>query len=87
MSSSLEDPRERAETLQGDHRNMTKFSSLDDPNYIKVAGELKRIINLLRNGPIMTQEMMPDTQTANAPSEPKEFSRQEEGMARSLTKH
>jgi hypothetical protein len=46
MSSSLDDPRERAETLQGDHRGMTKFAGPQDANYIKVAGEIMRVIAL-----------------------------------------
>lgn len=46
ISSSLDDPRERAETLQGDHRSMTKFTGSHDSNYIKVAGEIVRVINL-----------------------------------------
>ncbi|KAK3984172.1 hypothetical protein QBC44DRAFT_375483 [Cladorrhinum sp. PSN332] len=46
MSSSLDDPRERAETIQADHRNMTKYWGRDDPNYLKVSGELQRIIDL-----------------------------------------
>src|SRR5690606_2426898 len=36
ISSSLDDPREHAETLQADHRNMTKFWGREDPNYVKL---------------------------------------------------
>jgi hypothetical protein len=52
VSSSLDDPRERAETLQGDHRGMTKFAGPQDANYIKVAGEIMRVLTLEpQNGP------------------------------------
>ena len=39
-SSSLDDPRERAEHLDANHMSMTKFSGRDDPGYRKVGGEL-----------------------------------------------
>ncbi|KAK4649956.1 hypothetical protein QC762_703660 [Podospora pseudocomata] len=44
-SSLLDDPREHAEVIHADHRNMTKFSGRDDPNYLKVLGEIQRGIN------------------------------------------
>ena len=50
ISSSLDDPREHAETIQSDHRNMAKFRGRDDPNYAKMRGELKRIMSLLSDG-------------------------------------
>ncbi|KAI1299607.1 hypothetical protein F5Y03DRAFT_249326 [Xylaria venustula] len=40
ISSCLGDSRERAETLDGDHRSMCRFKGLEDRNYIKVAAEL-----------------------------------------------
>ncbi|KAK4074996.1 uncharacterized protein Triagg1_4660 [Trichoderma aggressivum f. europaeum] len=43
FSSCLGDPRERAETLHGDHREICRFDSADCPNYKKVSGEIKRI--------------------------------------------
>ncbi|KAK5661230.1 hypothetical protein OQA88_11123 [Cercophora sp. LCS_1] len=39
-SSLLGDERERAETIQANHREMCRFSGPDDPNYTKVSGEL-----------------------------------------------
>ncbi|OTA58834.1 hypothetical protein K449DRAFT_373278, partial [Hypoxylon sp. EC38] len=47
VSSSLDDPRERAESLQANHTAMTRFSGSDDANYIKVGGELRRIVNMI----------------------------------------
>ncbi|KAH7316958.1 hypothetical protein B0I35DRAFT_451752 [Stachybotrys elegans] len=44
-SSSIGDHRERAETLQGNHKEICRFSSHDDPNYRKVAGEIRTIYN------------------------------------------
>ncbi|KAK8073988.1 hypothetical protein PG994_004887 [Apiospora phragmitis] len=46
-SSSLDDPRERAETIQANHRDMARFRGADDPNYVKVGGELKTIVKSL----------------------------------------
>ncbi|KAF4345552.1 hypothetical protein FBEOM_502 [Fusarium beomiforme] len=40
-SSLIGDPREHAETLQANHKQMSRFSSAHDPNYVKVAGEIK----------------------------------------------
>ncbi|SPJ72661.1 uncharacterized protein FTOL_02390 [Fusarium torulosum] len=42
-SSLIGDPREHAETLQANHMEMCRFSSASDPNYMKVAGEIKDI--------------------------------------------
>ncbi|KAL6835384.1 hypothetical protein V8C40DRAFT_234261, partial [Trichoderma camerunense] len=40
-SSLIGDSRERAETLQANHMEMCRYSGKDDPNYHKVAGELR----------------------------------------------
>ncbi|KAF5533272.1 integral membrane protein PTH11 [Fusarium phyllophilum] len=40
-SSLIGDPREHAETLQANHKQMSRFGSAQDPNFIKVAGEIK----------------------------------------------
>ncbi|KAF5983489.1 RGT2-Sensor of high external glucose concentration [Fusarium coicis] len=40
-SSLIGDPREHAETLQANHKQMSRFASAQDPNFIKVAGEIK----------------------------------------------
>ncbi|KAI8713771.1 hypothetical protein NCS52_01222600 [Fusarium sp. LHS14.1] len=40
-SSLIGDQRERAETLQANHMKMCRFSGRDDPNFVKVVGELQ----------------------------------------------
>ncbi|KAF5698546.1 hypothetical protein FGLOB1_11970 [Fusarium globosum] len=40
-SSLLGNHREHAETLQADHLEMCRYSGKDDPNYLKVAGEIR----------------------------------------------
>ncbi|KAK4460162.1 hypothetical protein QBC42DRAFT_230113 [Cladorrhinum samala] len=42
-SSLIGDHRERAETLQANHMDMCRFGGASDPNYRKVAGELRSI--------------------------------------------
>ena len=42
-SSIFGDPRERAESLQANHMDMCRFTGIEDPNYRKVAGELRQI--------------------------------------------
>jgi Cdc6-like AAA superfamily ATPase len=42
-SSLIGDPKEHAETLQASHMEMCRFSSASDPNYLKVAGEIKDV--------------------------------------------
>jgi hypothetical protein len=42
-SSLLGDAREHAETLQANHMDMCRFSGFQDPNFIKVGGEISRI--------------------------------------------
>ncbi|KAK7961900.1 uncharacterized protein PG986_002725, partial [Apiospora aurea] len=39
-SSKLDDPLEEAETLQGNHRDIVRFISAHEPNYVAVIGEL-----------------------------------------------
>lgn len=39
-SSLIGDSREHAETLQANHMEMSRFSSSQDPNFVKVAGEI-----------------------------------------------
>ncbi|KAF4448946.1 hypothetical protein F53441_7715 [Fusarium austroafricanum] len=48
-SSLIGDPREQAETLQANHLQMCRFSRAQDPNYIKVAGELRRFYIAIQN--------------------------------------
>jgi len=68
-SSLLGDQRERAETIQANHMDMCRFTGFDDPNYLKVAGELRSIhvslveLNALRvhrDGLIQRKEPLPD---------------------------
>lgn len=48
-SSLLGDHRERAESLQANHMEMCRFTGADDPNYRKVAGELRSVYRSLEN--------------------------------------
>jgi hypothetical protein len=47
-SSSLDDPREHAETIQANHMNMVRFKSANDPGYEKVSGELRRLVQAIQ---------------------------------------
>ncbi|KAH6869158.1 hypothetical protein B0T10DRAFT_384294, partial [Thelonectria olida] len=42
-SSMIGDRRERAETINANHMEMCRFTGVDDPNYHRVAGELRSI--------------------------------------------
>jgi ankyrin repeat protein len=42
-SSCIGDPRERAETIQANHMDMCRFKGPDDPNYLKLSGEVGSI--------------------------------------------
>ncbi|KAF2635430.1 hypothetical protein P280DRAFT_484655 [Massarina eburnea CBS 473.64] len=46
-SSSLDDAREHAESINANHMDMVRFDSAANPGYQKVAGELRIIINQL----------------------------------------
>jgi len=46
-SSSLDDPREHAETIPANHMDMARFSGDDDPGFRKVGGELRRLVQQL----------------------------------------
>jgi ankyrin repeat protein len=50
-SSSFWDARERCEQLQADHRGMVQYRGVGDPNYKKVAAELKAVLTSLIKGP------------------------------------
>ena len=47
-SSSLDDPRERAEHIDANHMTMTKFSGRDDPGYRKVGEEICLLVKGIR---------------------------------------
>jgi len=46
-SSLIGDARERAETIQADHRDMCRFTGPGDPNYAKLSGELVAVYESL----------------------------------------
>lgn len=48
LSSLLGDIREEAETLHANHMNMCRFNGPNDPNYLKVGGELESICRLVQ---------------------------------------
>ncbi|KAK5745109.1 hypothetical protein LTR17_001560 [Elasticomyces elasticus] len=56
-SSSLDDDRERAETIDADHITMSKFYGPDDPSYRQVGGDLKKIIQKIRVENTKRQEL------------------------------
>jgi len=43
-SGTLGFPGERTAPLNGDHLQIAKYSSRNDDNYIKVAGNIKRLV-------------------------------------------
>ncbi|KAF3023462.1 hypothetical protein E8E14_001444 [Neopestalotiopsis sp. 37M] len=47
-SSLLGNHRERAETIQANHMEMCRFTGATDPNYVKLAGELDSIYELVQ---------------------------------------
>jgi hypothetical protein len=65
-SSLIGDPREHAETLQANHMEMCRFSSANDPNYLKVAGEIKDIYMVIAKAAqeSLAQEDQAQTQKA-----------------------
>ncbi|EMT73423.1 Protein SERAC1 [Fusarium odoratissimum] len=64
-SSLIGDPREHAETLQANHKEMSRFSSDQDPNYIKVAGEIKAFYTAIDNAHSRIQFPAEATQILN----------------------
>ncbi|KAH7007260.1 hypothetical protein EDB80DRAFT_842532 [Ilyonectria destructans] len=74
-SSLIGDQREQAETLQANHLDMCRYTGADDPNYLKVAGEIRSIYlsiidlnteNIHQNG-----NLLPDRLPLNPPLSPK----------------
>lgn len=49
-SSSLGDPREHAETIQANHREMCRFHGPEDPGYLQVSGELRSVYLTIEEG-------------------------------------
>ncbi|KAL6354179.1 hypothetical protein LRP88_12513 [Fusarium phalaenopsidis] len=51
-SSLIGDQREHAETLQANHMEMCRFSGREDPNFVKVVGELRSVYLAILTGTI-----------------------------------
>ncbi|KAI0542622.1 hypothetical protein GGR58DRAFT_510267 [Xylaria digitata] len=49
-SSSLDDPREHAETISANHMDMTKFRGASDPSYRKVSSAIRTMLNFCTQG-------------------------------------
>ncbi|KAJ1336157.1 ankyrin repeat domain-containing protein 50 [Microdochium nivale] len=47
ISSTLDDPRERAETIPANHMEMCRFAKPSDPGYQKVSGEIREMLQVL----------------------------------------
>lgn len=48
-SSSLDDPREHAETISANHMDMCRFSGASDPGYRKISAEIKLMIRSIED--------------------------------------
>jgi len=48
-SSSLDDPREHAETISANHMDMCRFTSASDPGYQKISAEIKLILQSVKD--------------------------------------
>jgi hypothetical protein len=92
-SSLLGDQRERAETIQANHMNMCRFTSVEDPNYLKVAGELRSIhfslveLNALKvhkDGLIQREGRPPDAPSEACETRTSKITSAEEDRLRSL---
>jgi hypothetical protein len=44
ISSTLDDPREHPESISSNHMDMCRFTSISDPGYHKVSGELRKAL-------------------------------------------
>ncbi|CZR41650.1 uncharacterized protein FPRO_11239 [Fusarium proliferatum ET1] len=67
-SSLIGDPREHAETLQANHKQMSRFSNAQDPNYIKVSGEIKALYTAIENAQNRNQFTAEPTKLFKTPS-------------------
>ncbi|KAH7237747.1 uncharacterized protein BKA55DRAFT_597184 [Fusarium redolens] len=83
-SSLIGDPREHAETLQANHKQMSRFSSAQDPNYIKVAGEIKAFYTAINNAHTRNQFVAEPTKDLNREAGKNDGSCPEEGSPHSL---
>jgi protein SERAC1 len=83
-SSLIGDSREHAETLQANHKQMSRFSSAQDPNYIKVAGEIKAFYTAINNAHTRNQFVAEPTKDLNREAGKNDGSCPEEGSPHSL---
>ncbi|PCD31340.1 hypothetical protein AU210_010995 [Fusarium oxysporum f. sp. radicis-cucumerinum] len=79
-SSLIGDPREHAETLQANHKQMSRFSSAQDPNFIKVAGEIKAFYTAIDNAHSRIQFPAEATQILNTQAGKNKKSLSEDGI-------
>ncbi|KDB23733.1 hypothetical protein H109_04413 [Trichophyton interdigitale MR816] len=63
ISSSLGDPRENAQYINANHRDMCRFTGKDDPGYQQVGSELRRVTNKLRLEYKISQDKAQDTKS------------------------
>jgi len=69
-SSIIGDARERAETIQANHRDMCRFTGAEDPGYQKVSGELRSIyLSIMEKD--LEQELVPALEPEAEPKLPK----------------
>ncbi|SCO88743.1 uncharacterized protein FRV6_12870 [Fusarium oxysporum] len=79
-SSLIGDPREHAETLQANHKQMSRFISAQDPNFIKVAGEIKAFYTAIDNAHSRIQFPAEATQILNMQAGKNKKSLSEDGI-------
>ncbi|TVY63418.1 Ankyrin repeat domain-containing protein 50 [Fusarium oxysporum f. sp. cubense] len=79
-SSLIGDPREHAETLQANHKQMSRFISAQDPNFIKVAGEIKAFYTAIDNAHSRIQFPVEATQILNLQAGKNKKSLSEDGI-------
>ncbi|OAL70218.1 hypothetical protein A7D00_5749 [Trichophyton violaceum] len=81
ISSSLGDPRENAQYINANHRDMCRFTGKDDPGYQQVGSELRRVTNKLRLEYKISQDKAQDIKSENI----EELSSEELECLRSLS--
>lgn len=86
-SSLIGDQRERAETLQANHMKMCRFSGREDPNFVKVVGELRSAYLTILTGMIQnhsTDQPAALTSTISNVTGPAELTSQQAACLKSL---
>lgn len=80
-SSTLDDPREHAETIQANHMDMCKYSSRHDPGYQKVGLELARLAKGKSVDPtLQTRPLLPTPQVTRDVNQPMTDESNHEGI-------